>query len=170
MGMTLAVRIPDSSFAQWSQYRGVLSRQEFVARFPHPFLLLGEGAQKAEPEFFTHHLTQDGVFEEPAVVEEEVIPLVKGPANPYTDRVIIGRTRNCDIVLRTPSVSKVHADLRFPAVDRAELVDRGSTNGTFVRGESVVPGTLVPVATGDVIRFALLPCLFLGPGQLYDRF
>lgn len=45
----------------------------------------------------------------------------------------IGRSENCDLVIPTPQVSAVHAQLRIVA-DTAHVEDMGSTNGTFVNG------------------------------------
>src|SRR5256885_12335862 len=49
-------------------------------------------------------------------------------------RVVIGRGAGCDVRLPDPSVSHRHATLRTngPAY---QLVDEGSTNGTYVRSE-----------------------------------
>ena len=43
----------------------------------------------------------------------------------------IGRAAECDIPLRDPSVSRVHADVQGLADGRLLDVDRDSTNGTF---------------------------------------
>jgi hypothetical protein len=61
----------------------------------------------------------------------------------------VGRSRECDIFLVDPSVSRVHALLD---VREGQLVvrDAGSTNGTFVNGERVQLRALQP---GDCVAF-----------------
>jgi uncharacterized RDD family membrane protein YckC len=70
-----------------------------------------------------------------------------------TDKLVIGRSRSCDIRLREDTVSRLHAALVWR--DGAlVLEDLGSSNGTFVNGEPVLgPRT---VAAGDEIRFGAL--------------
>ena len=49
------------------------------------------------------------------------------------DRLRIGRSAECELVLDDPSVSRVHAELRFEG-DFWRLLDLGSKNGCFVDG------------------------------------
>src|SRR5262245_48740931 len=42
-----------------------------------------------------------------------VYVVAKAPGNPYLDRISVGRARNCDIVVRDGSVSKLHAHMRI---------------------------------------------------------
>lgn len=49
---------------------------------------------------------------------------------------VIGRSRDCEVVLQDSSVSRRHAEVR-PAPDGWTLVDLGSTNGVRVRGRPV---------------------------------
>lgn len=66
-------------------------------------------------------------------------------------RIVIGRGAGCDVRLPDPSVSHRHATLRTngPAY---QLVDEGSTNGTYVGEARLNPQTPRPVKTGDMIR------------------
>lgn len=68
---------------------------------------------------------------------------------PVTGSARLGRSRDSDIFIVDPSVSRHHALLE---VRGGELVvrDSGSTNGTFVNGERVQLRTLHP---GDVVAF-----------------
>jgi ABC-type multidrug transport system ATPase subunit len=67
------------------------------------------------------------------------------------DQVTIGRSPQCDIALAHPAVSREHARV---VATRGELrvVDVGSSNGTFVNGERVAPGSPRRVENGDEIR------------------
>jgi predicted component of type VI protein secretion system len=63
-------------------------------------------------------------------------------------RVLLGRSRRCDVRFVEPSVSRLHAELL--RVDGGWLlVDRHSTRGTFVNGRRISSAV---VADGDEIR------------------
>ncbi len=70
-----------------------------------------------------------------------VLRVVEGPgAGAYLvlrgPRYTVGRGKGCDLVLPDPRVSREHARLeRGP--EGTEVVDLGSTNGTFVNGQRV---------------------------------
>ena len=73
---------------------------------------------------------------------------------------IIGRSRECDVVLADGNVSRRHAELR-PAAGGWSITDLGSTNGVKVNGRPVhgaypvAPGDHIEVGTVDV-RFEVL--------------
>jgi uncharacterized RDD family membrane protein YckC len=73
------------------------------------------------------------------------------PLNP--EKLVIGRSRSCDIRLREDSVSRLHAALVWRNQELV-LEDLGSSNGTFVNGERVLGPH--PVAAGDVVLFGSL--------------
>jgi hypothetical protein len=81
--------------------------------------------------------------------------LAIGPAG-----AVIGRSRECDVVLADSNVSRRHAELR-PADDGWTIADLGSTNGVRVNGTPVhgpapvAPGDRIEVGTVDV-RFEVL--------------
>jgi uncharacterized RDD family membrane protein YckC len=69
------------------------------------------------------------------------------------EKMVIGRSRSCDIRLREDTVSRLHAALVWR--DEGLVVeDLGSSNGTFVNGERVLSPQLVEA--GDSIRFGSL--------------
>jgi uncharacterized RDD family membrane protein YckC len=69
------------------------------------------------------------------------------------DKLVIGRSRSCDIRLREDTVSRLHAALVWRD-DGLVVEDLGSSNGTFVNGERVLsPRTVV---AGDSVRFGSL--------------
>ncbi len=70
-----------------------------------------------------------------------------------SEKVVIGRSRSCDIRLREDTVSRLHAAFVFR--DGAlVLEDLGSSNGTYLNGDRVL--TPCAVAAGDAIRFGSL--------------
>ncbi|MBA2505335.1 MAG: DUF3662 domain-containing protein [Thermoleophilaceae bacterium] len=66
-------------------------------------------------------------------------------------RVVLGRSRDCDIVLNDPNISRHHAELR-KAEDVWSVHDLGSTNGIKVNGHKVPETSLEP---GDEISIGL---------------
>jgi putative peptide zinc metalloprotease protein len=68
-------------------------------------------------------------------------------------RLVIGRSRACEMRLQQPSVSRIHAEI---AVEdgRAWLSDMGSSYGTFVDGRRLTE----PVALGPGMRIDLGDC------------
>lgn len=63
----------------------------------------------------------------------------------------IGRQPECTVFLDVPSVSRRHAEIRCDNGVRLEVIDLGSTNGTFVNGTRIKTAT--PIFGGDVIHF-----------------
>lgn len=146
------------------------TREEFVAREPHLFLVLEQGLYDADQVGFATQVV-DPVSLKRATVRRpqniEVLPIVKAAGNPYPDRVSVGRARNCDIVMRDPSISKLHAHFRVGA-PRVELVDIDSQNGTRVNGRALAPHQPAPVANGDTVLFGSVACKLVDASALYD--
>jgi Protein of unknown function (DUF3662)/FHA domain len=67
------------------------------------------------------------------------------------DQVVIGRSRDCDIVLDDPNVSRRHAEVRRSG-EGWTVADLGSTNGIKVNGRRVGEARLAP---GDEITLGL---------------
>lgn len=66
----------------------------------------------------------------------------------------IGSNPQCDIVLRSNTVSALHAEIVVLNNGDILLEDKNSTNGTYVMNQRIQPGTSVSIKRGDVIRFA----------------
>ncbi len=70
-----------------------------------------------------------------------------------SDKLVIGRSRSCDVRLREDTVSRLHAAfIQGPA--GPVLEDLGSSNGTFLNEERVLGPRAV--AAGDAVRFGSL--------------
>ncbi|HWA72242.1 MAG TPA: FHA domain-containing protein [Polyangiaceae bacterium] len=76
----------------------------------------------------------------------------------------IGRTPDNDIVLPQPQVSSRHAILHVQG-DQLFLEDRGSANGTFVRGQRLASGQRVPVQNGEKVFIGPMPLLIQVAGR-----
>jgi ABC-type multidrug transport system ATPase subunit/pSer/pThr/pTyr-binding forkhead associated (FHA) protein len=72
--------------------------------------------------------------------------------------ISIGRTPDNQIVVNHPQVSSKHAQIVM-ASGQLYLEDRGSANGTFVRGQRLPPGQKVPVANGEKVFVGPMPLL-----------
>ena len=65
---------------------------------------------------------------------------------------VIGRSRECDIVLGDSNVSRRHAEIRPSGGDAWTITDLGSTNGVKVNGRRVSEAALEP---GDQLQLGL---------------
>jgi len=70
----------------------------------------------------------------------------------------IGRTPDNDIQIEHPQVSSKHAILHH-VQGQLYLEDRGSSNGTYVRGQRLAPGQKVPVQNGEKVFIGPMPLL-----------
>jgi pSer/pThr/pTyr-binding forkhead associated (FHA) protein len=71
------------------------------------------------------------------LVQEEMALVVGGRRHPITKRAtIIGRSRECDIVVQDSNASRQHAEIRHIGLDYF-IVDANSTNGTIVNGQRI---------------------------------
>lgn len=83
-------------------------------------------------------------------------PRVLDPAEVLT----IGRSPDAGLVIQSNRVSRFHAEIRFEG-GVPVLVDRGSSNGSFVNGERV---TARPLRTGDEIEIGPFFCTYVLEG------
>jgi ABC-type multidrug transport system ATPase subunit/pSer/pThr/pTyr-binding forkhead associated (FHA) protein len=72
--------------------------------------------------------------------------------------ISIGRTPDNQIVINHPQVSSKHAQI-VKSGDQLFLEDRGSANGTYVRGQRVATGQRVPVANGEKVFVGPMPLI-----------
>ncbi len=74
----------------------------------------------------------------------------KGGSHPIRKkRLLIGRSKACDIVIENSDITAIHAVIEVSSSGN-KLYDMNSTNGTFVNGKSVVAEAF---SLGDTIRF-----------------
>ena len=95
---------------------------------------------------------------EPAPRQEIVAELVgeSGRHSLAQPTVVMGRSRECDIVVADLNVSRRHAEVRLEG-DGHWLVDLGSTNGTLVNGKQV---KRVKLESGDRIEVGSTELVF----------
>jgi hypothetical protein len=130
-----------------------LGPEDFAARFPHLFLVFYETVETVGVSAFaTQVISKDAARARP-MSQIRAVPLVKAPNNPYSDRISLGRARNCDVVLRNPSVSKLHAHIRKEPNGTWVVIDANSHNGTTIEGNRVAAGQPIPIKIGEPITF-----------------
>jgi hypothetical protein len=174
-------------FWQLAQQMG---RQAFVSRH-FGWYLLKHPAQvgvvpKGELGWHTVAVSVEGdEIADPFPGEWRMIEIRKRPGNPFPDRIGVGRAQNCDIVLRLPFISKLHAhfvqgggaDPRAgsggaPAPHSSmaylRVVDSRSANGTSVNGRDLAPGEAAEATSGDWIGFGPLRLQLLDASDLFD--
>ena len=71
---------------------------------------------------------------------------------------VIGRSRECDIVLQDSNVSRRHAEIRPFGGDGWTISDLGSTNGVKVNGRAIESAT--PLKAGDRIAVGTVDVTF----------
>ena len=153
-----------------------LPLEKFLVAFPDPVLLhRPEDADDESARSFKTGLTDPHATRMELAVglstdaDLAVIPVSKRPDGVFSDRVGVGRTRNNDIVLPYPKVSKFHAYFTWYA-NQSEfyLTDAGSTNGTFVNGHKLTPSDSVIVPDRCVVSFGRYHFRFHLASGLFD--
>ena len=94
---------------------------------------------------------------EPALDRRQALLLAEGRRNVLSgERVLVGRSRECDVTVSDPNVSRRHIELRRG--DRGwAAVDLGSTNGMKVNGRRIGHAELSP---GDRITIGVTDLTF----------
>ena len=129
-------------------------KEEFAARFPHLFLVFHEEPSGISPlQFSTQVVSKREAAARKNSGVLRVLSVVKAPQNPYSDRISVGRARNCDVVLRDPSVSKLHAHVRKEPNGTWVIIDLDSHNGTAVAGVPILPSRPENLRSGDLVTF-----------------
>lgn len=149
----------------------------FVASYPAHLIirpLQTDGASdssKAQPArgFATALADPSSYTDEDIVAWDKtlaLLPIVKRAGAIFQDRISVGRTRNSDIVIDHPKVSKFHA--YFSISNGSYMVsDADSTNGTFVAGQRISPNQNVMIGDETEVRFGTQPTIFILPHSLY---
>ncbi len=92
-----------------------------------------------------------------------VYEIRKKPGSAFSQWITIGRALNNDIVLRFPTVSKLHARLEIETTAFGDplgyhLIDNHSTGKTVHNGELLAADKLISIAIGDIILFGNIRC------------
>lgn len=142
-----------------------LSRQQFLATLQSPMLVHTpedpDGQARGSFKTTTFNIANLGAAVQAAPAPRVAAPsqsvvyaLVKRPGGAYPQQIGVGRTRNADICLEYPEVSKFHAYFMYSEKDRCfTLTDAGATNGTFVDGVRLKPNQAAVLHDGSRLMF-----------------
>ena len=151
--------------AAYAEEARKLSRQQFVAALQAPMLVHTPEDPDGQVRAFkttTFNVANLHAQVAPAprppptdsVSQSVVYPLVKRPGGAYPHQIGVGRTRNADICLEYPEVSKFHAYFVYNEKDRCyTLTDAGATNGTFVDGVRLKANQAANLRDGSRVMF-----------------
>ena len=167
--------------------RRELTREHFEAKYPHLWLVRElEDDERAPSSFNTLAFDSRRTLamgkklrgKTPAGVLARLrldpgryglYAVTKTDANPWSDRIMVGRASNNDVVFRHESVSKVHAYFQCGADGVWRLHDAKSANGTRVDGATVVASDGgIEVRGGSLVAFGSLSCEVVTSADLYD--
>lgn len=145
--------------------RRSLSREAFLAKHPLPVLVISLAPAGREVEhggaFRTQLITsglEGDVFAGLGPVA--VVAIEKRMADAFQAFIWVGRESRCDVSLPFTSVSKLQAQFIKRAQGEYELLDAGSTNGTFVDGAQLEKNKPVPLRDGALVRFGKIDTRF----------
>jgi len=152
------------------RFARTLSRDQFVERFKGFYLYVSSDPRDMPAGSFQTAVTgrPKDPTEGSGTTSVQVVAIEKAPGNPYPDRVSVGRTANCDVVLRDPSVSKLHAHFRWTENGQLALSDARSSNGTLVNGIALMPGISEIMESGDSVCFGAVRATLLDGAGVYD--
>jgi FHA domain len=144
----------------------------FSELFPHYFLLKRPKKKTSvgpspTPEF-GFATTQADVDYDPIPEIFQVACIKKKAGNPFPDRLTLGRATNCDVVLRLPFVSKVHAHLMIEPDGNLTLRDNNALKGTAHNYRKLEPGSSREVQPGDMLSFGSLNLELVDAAQFYS--
>jgi len=85
------------------------------------------------------------------------------------ERKSVGRTKENDLWLDDPGVSKIHAALALNSEKQLVVADTGSTNGTFISGQRIPYGKAVVVGNGDRLKFGTVEVVIEHIAEEFDE-
>ena len=150
-------------------------RHQFLEQYKDPVLVVALGAAPEDDGAFrTQVLTKSQINRAGGGGSEEgsdvaVVPVTKRMADAFQAFIWVGRESRCDVPLPFDSVSKLQAQFVKKTNGEYELIDAGSTNGTFVNGTRLERNKGVPIKSGQKVRFGKVEALFLNPEAFWDE-
>jgi pSer/pThr/pTyr-binding forkhead associated (FHA) protein len=142
----------------------------FVTLHPGHFLLKRprRGQGKAEAASFGFQTVAAKLDFDPFGEEWRIAAVKKRPGNPFPERITVGRATNCDIILRVPFISKVHAHILLGPSNSFSIHDNGPSNRTFHQHRLLAADSTQKLEVGDTIGFGSLEVEFVDSNRLYE--
>jgi hypothetical protein len=131
-----------------------LGRAGFQDRYGRHYLVLADRDDVDEISSFVNTQSRDGhsIVTAKSKPNLDVRPIVRKPTSPDRARITVGRGRSCDIELRHPRVSTLHATFSYGG-GLLLVNDERSKNGTRVNQAPLQAHKPAPVDVGDSIEF-----------------
>ena len=165
------------TFKQMTEEARHMSRDAFVRKYPHPFLVAeargaggsGVGTGRREVGHFQTVAGLPDINEVMAAADARIVHTVqKSGRNHFGDMITLGRAANNDVIVSVASVSKFHAYINQDLEGGYVLCDASSTFGTSLRGRWLTADEPAPVNSGDRITLGEKVVLtFFLPGDFY---
>lgn len=149
------------------------SAAAFARQYPLPALVLYIPVDDWMGFNTTVRSTQEIIDSGPDAIDDEfeftmaVRWVEKSDRNPYADRISLGRSGTCDIVVRQPSVSKLHAHFVRSDGGGWAIRDANSRNGVAVNKVRIDVNRPAPLKWGDTITFGTVDARFVDAQALY---
>jgi hypothetical protein len=147
------------TLAIFAKRYGKLDQAAFLEQFSCPFLVESAhgntGRIEAGPQAFrTEYVDSlDAATKLLGAEIREVWPIRKRAESAFSGHIGVGRTPNLDICIPRAGISKFHAYFS-QREELFQITDKESTNGTFVAGERVEPGSAMSLREGVKVEFA----------------
>ncbi len=157
--------------SEFQERAKALSRHAFVEHYPGLFLLKrpNRGVKREPtPSGFDFATIAAKIDVDPFANDWRIVVVAKRAGNPFPERITVGRATNCDVVLRVPFVSKVHAHILRDEDGSFCLHDNRSANATFHNHRKLEPGSTRQVVVGDLLGFGSLEFELVDAARLYD--
>ena len=136
--------LPDEDITQFESQRSVKSLSTRL-----------ETEEPAEPSRMGFDLPSSGIGDRFMIAQKDHTPR---PVAVTKAQLNIGRSADNDIVLDHSDVSRLHARLEQTSIGW-QITDLGSTNGTFIAGNKLLPNIPEPLQPGKTFR--------IGPFSIY---
>jgi hypothetical protein len=111
-------------------------------------------------EIKTDKLSMDRFLSSAEQVQHSVLEITKSDRNPFASKILIGRAKNNDIILRSPKISKLHASLLCDA-SVWHIMDLGSMNGSELNEAKLTANKSYPLSSGDILSFSDFKFMFV---------
>jgi hypothetical protein len=86
----------------------------------------------------------------------------------HEDQVTLGRSASCDLTINDGTLSQSHLVFMYDAKGWT-VRDTGSTNGSWINGQKLLPGEPAPLANGSRLQAGMVHLTHYEPEGLWER-
>lgn len=142
------------------------------AKYRCAFLVLMQGPPKSSEDWIdlkTGEASSPDLLSLKKLSHQRALPLVNSDRNAFDSKIMVGRARNNDIILRAPKVSKLHAVFIPDGKGDYRLSDMESRNGTILNGRRLKRKEQAKLQTGDIVLFWRFMFMFVDQEAMLRR-